>query len=130
MLWLVNDFIEFGCYDMLCHVIFLEQECNSVRFQFKRNDSVFIKTICSFKSVQVRPNHGMDSIHETMLNPSRLIRLIGLLLVRLFDELDSDYNCCSVRFKICKTNWSNPVIIHLIGTILIKVNRSCFPTVQ
>jgi hypothetical protein len=21
MLWLVNDFIEFGCYDMLCHVI-------------------------------------------------------------------------------------------------------------
>jgi hypothetical protein len=96
MLWLVNDFIEFGCYDMLCHVIFYEQECNFVRFQFKKNDSVFIKTICSFKSVQVRPNHGTIMICNDYAKPSRWIRLIGLLLVLLFDELDSDYNCCSV----------------------------------
>jgi hypothetical protein len=75
MLWLVNNFIEFGCYDMLCHVIFYEQECNFVRFQLKKNDSVFIKTMCSFKSVQVRPNHGMIMIYA---KPSRWICLIGL----------------------------------------------------
>jgi hypothetical protein len=41
MLRLESDFNKFDCYDLvICHVIFSEQEYNSVRFQFGRNCSV------------------------------------------------------------------------------------------
>jgi hypothetical protein len=92
MLWLVNDFIEFGCYDMLCHVISYEQECNSVQFQFKKNDSVFIKTICSFKPVHARPNHGTILIRNDCVKTFFVRFPLILELEKLFDELDSDCN--------------------------------------
>jgi hypothetical protein len=70
----------------------------------QKNDSVFIKTICSFKSVQVHARI-MEQIRfmTTMLNPSRLIRLIGLLLVgNHFYELDSIVIDALFDFKFVK----------------------------
>jgi hypothetical protein len=69
MLWLVNDFIEFGCYDMLCLTIFKIEILLCSILIWETNYSVFIKTICSFKSVQVCPNHGMDSIRDNYAKP-------------------------------------------------------------
>jgi hypothetical protein len=78
MLWLVNDFIEFVGYDMLCHIIF--------------NDSVFIKTICSFKPVHACPNHGTILIRNDCVKTFSVRFALILELARLFDELDSDCN--------------------------------------
>jgi hypothetical protein len=69
MLWLVNDLIEFGCYDMLCLTIFKVEILLCSILIWEMNYSVFIKTICSFKSVQVCPNHGMDSIRDNYAKP-------------------------------------------------------------
>jgi hypothetical protein len=36
----------------------------------------------------------------------------------------------ALYFKICEMNWSNLVMIRLIETIVIKIDRSCLLTVQ
>jgi hypothetical protein len=69
MLWLVNDFIEFGCYDILCLTIFKVEILLCLILIWETNYSVFIKIICSFKSVQVCLNHGMDSIRDSYAKP-------------------------------------------------------------
>jgi hypothetical protein len=59
MLWLVNDLIGLlVVMILLCSILIWET-----------NYSVFIKTICSFKSVQVCLNHGMDSIRDNYAKP-------------------------------------------------------------
>jgi hypothetical protein len=43
------------------------------------NYSVFRKTICSFKSVQLCPNHGMDSIRDNYDKPQPIDSLIRMI---------------------------------------------------
>ena len=69
MIWVVNDFIEFVSYDMLCHTIFKVEILLCSILIWETNYYVFIKIICPFKSVQVCPNHGMDSICDNYAKP-------------------------------------------------------------
>jgi hypothetical protein len=92
-IWLVNDLIEFGCYDMLCITIFKFEILLCSILIWETNYSVFIKTICSVKSLQVCPNHGMDSIRDNYDKP------------QLIDSFDwNDF--VLIKFdQICLPNW-------------------------
>ena len=147
MIWLVNGLIKFDCYDFA-----------RIRFHYHwyamtgkcfREDICYDVVSCDVLSLIVSklrrmtlflwwkqytqitfvPESGMNSNHNNCVKIlAKSIRSYSNL-ASLSYELSSDYNWCSV-FWICEMNWSNPVMICLIETIVIKINRSCLLAVQ
>jgi hypothetical protein len=102
-----------------------------------------MKTMLSFKPVQMRPNRGMVLIHNNYVKTLTVrfaLILIGLSHILSWQDCFMSWIRIIIAalfdFKFAKRigrprlSLSNPVIIRLNGTILIKVNRSCLPNLQ